>query len=203
MQARGQATFERILDATAVLLDQAGVEAITTNQIARAARVNVATLYQYFPNKQSVLLALYTRQYDTRIDLGERKIRGLGQAPDWRKALQSAVQAVAEAHASTPGAVALRQAMRSSPELLAHDQQMSARIAESLCDELVAAGLRGERAALIARCATETLEALLDLWTLDARGKDDRILAEAKAMLTAYLAPHLDRDGRANGRRVK
>ncbi|MCE3286104.1 MAG: hypothetical protein K0R70_2360, partial [Steroidobacteraceae bacterium] len=31
MQARGQATFERILDATAELLDKVGTESLTTN----------------------------------------------------------------------------------------------------------------------------------------------------------------------------
>ncbi len=67
MQARGQATFEGILDATAGLLDKVGGDKVTTNLIARAAGVNVATLYQYFPNKQAVLLELFKRQSEARI----------------------------------------------------------------------------------------------------------------------------------------
>jgi hypothetical protein len=51
MQARGQATFERILDATARLLDEVGTEALTTNLIARTADVNVATLYPVLPEQ--------------------------------------------------------------------------------------------------------------------------------------------------------
>ena len=72
MQARGQATFDRILDATAQLLEKVGTDALTTNLIAKAADVNVATLYQYFPNKQAVLLSLFERQSEARIALGER-----------------------------------------------------------------------------------------------------------------------------------
>ena len=62
LQSRGQATFERILDATARLLDEVPTEAITTNLMAKAAGINVATLYQYFPNKQAVMLALFLRE---------------------------------------------------------------------------------------------------------------------------------------------
>ena len=83
MQARGQATFERILDATAQLLEKVGTDTLTTNLIARAATVNVATLYQYFPNKQAVLLALFQRQSEARIELGERLLGGFADAPDW------------------------------------------------------------------------------------------------------------------------
>src|SRR5512133_2212831 len=59
VQARGQATFERILDTTADLLESVGAEVLTTNLVAKTAGVNVATLYQYFPNKQAVLLSLF------------------------------------------------------------------------------------------------------------------------------------------------
>src|SRR5678816_2616402 len=76
MQARGQATFDRILDATAQLLEKVGTDALTTNLIAKAADVNVATLYQYFPNKQAVLLSLFERQSEAQIQLGERMLQG-------------------------------------------------------------------------------------------------------------------------------
>ena len=41
-----------------------GVEAVTTQEIARAAGVPVASLYQYFADKEDVLLALATRDMD-------------------------------------------------------------------------------------------------------------------------------------------
>src|SRR6187455_1666289 len=118
MQARGQATFDRILDATAQLLEKVGTEALTTNLIARTADVNVATLYQYFPNKQAVLLALFKRHNETRADIGQRSISGMARSPDWRRMIAKAIDGVAEARRSMGGAAALRLAMRSSPELL-------------------------------------------------------------------------------------
>lgn len=57
-QARAQLTVQRILAAARALVADQGVEALTTNRIAEAAHVNIATLYQYFPNKEAVLDAL-------------------------------------------------------------------------------------------------------------------------------------------------
>ena len=193
LQARGQATFERILDATARLLEEVGTEGISTNLIAKAAGVNVATLYQYFPNKQAVLLALFQRQSDQRIDIGESMVEGMGGKRDWRHQLGEAIDAIAELRRSEPGATALRQAMRSSPDLLAHDVHGNLHAARRLADELVDAGVATpEEAKLVARCTMEVLTSLLDMWAVESGGRDNRIVDQVKAMLEGYLAPYLD-----------
>ncbi|MEY2921195.1 MAG: Transcriptional regulator [Pseudomonadota bacterium] len=196
MQARGHATFEGILDATAGLLDDVGGDKVTTNLIARAAGINVATLYQYFPNKQAVLLELFKRQSEARIQLGKSRIAGASGADDWRRIIGNAVQSVAQARAAMPGTVALRQAMRSSPELLEHEQLYSQHMAAALAAELQAVGVKRDRAMLVARCAVETLTALLDLWSIETSGRDDRVIDEAKALIVAYLAPYFDKGSR-------
>ncbi|MFY8210340.1 MAG: TetR/AcrR family transcriptional regulator [Caulobacter sp.] len=61
-QPRSEATVEAILEATFQLLEQGGVEALTTNHIAERAGVSVGTLYQYFEGKQAILAALAQRQ---------------------------------------------------------------------------------------------------------------------------------------------
>ncbi len=57
-QARARLTVERILAAARELVAADGVDALTTNRVAEAAHVNIATLYQYFPHKEAVLDAL-------------------------------------------------------------------------------------------------------------------------------------------------
>ena len=89
-QQRALESCEAIFEATAQLLQQGGLAALSTNRIAERAGVSVGTLYQYFPHKQAILLAL-----------GQREIA----------ALRSAVgQALAEADANTapPGPLVLR-----------------------------------------------------------------------------------------------
>lgn len=194
LQARGQATFERILDATARLLDDVGTEGISTNLIAKAAAVNVATLYQYFPNKQAVLLALFQRQSDQRIDIGAGMVEGpVGGKRDWRQVLGEAIEAMADLRRNEPGATALRQAMRSSPDLRAYDAQANLHAARRLADELVNAGTATlEEAKLVARCAIEVIASLLDMWAVESGSKDNRIVEQVKAMLEGYLAPYLE-----------
>lgn len=199
LQARGQATFEAILDATANLLEQVAGERLTTNLISRAANVNVATLYQYFPNKQSVLLELFRRQSGRQIELSDSRLTGLHEASDWRRVIGDMIDDITKARASTPGTAALRQLMRSSPDLLAHEQTYSKHMAATLAHELRSAGVKREQALLVARCAIEALTALLDWWLIETAGRDNRVVAEAKALVVHYLAPHLGQKSRKGG----
>lgn len=51
VQSRSQATVEAVLQATAYILVRDGYARLTTNRIAERAGVNIASLYQFFPNK--------------------------------------------------------------------------------------------------------------------------------------------------------
>ncbi|SEG33842.1 transcriptional regulator, TetR family [Bryocella elongata] len=57
LQARSAATVEAILEATIQVLVAVGKERLTTTLVAQRAGVSVGTLYQYFPNKTSLLQA--------------------------------------------------------------------------------------------------------------------------------------------------
>ena len=57
-QERSRQMVAAILDATARVLREGGVDALSTNRVATVAGVSVGSLYQYFPNKESLLLAL-------------------------------------------------------------------------------------------------------------------------------------------------
>lgn len=60
-QARSKASFAAIVDAAARLLREQGYEALTTNHIAEQAGVGIATLYEFFPNKEAVVAELAAR----------------------------------------------------------------------------------------------------------------------------------------------
>ncbi len=61
-QSRSQEKVQRILDSTRQLLIDGGGSAsanLTTHRIAKKAGIAVGTVYQYFPNVESVLYAIY------------------------------------------------------------------------------------------------------------------------------------------------
>jgi AcrR family transcriptional regulator len=57
-QERAKATVDAILRAAAHILRTQGYEAMSTNQVAKKAGVSIGSLYQYFPSKESLVLAL-------------------------------------------------------------------------------------------------------------------------------------------------
>jgi AcrR family transcriptional regulator len=63
-QDRAKATVDAILQAAAYILVKDGWEGFTTNRVAERAGVNVASLYQYFPNKESIAVELQRRHIE-------------------------------------------------------------------------------------------------------------------------------------------
>ncbi|MFK8850200.1 TetR/AcrR family transcriptional regulator [Streptomyces sp. Ac-502] len=79
-QARAEATRQRILTAAARVFAEYGYAAGTTNRIAERARVSIGSLYQYYPNKDAILVELVTRHLDAGIAAAGRHQDG--EAPE-------------------------------------------------------------------------------------------------------------------------
>ena len=57
-QIRSKLMFDSILEASTRVLEEVSFEKFTTNRVAEAAGISIGSLYQYFPNKQSILIEL-------------------------------------------------------------------------------------------------------------------------------------------------
>ena len=57
-QMRSKLMFDNILKASTRVLEEVSFEKFTTNKVAEAAGISIGSLYQYFPNKQSILIEL-------------------------------------------------------------------------------------------------------------------------------------------------
>jgi AcrR family transcriptional regulator len=197
-QARGIATFNAILDAAARLLQEGSFEILNTNLVAEVAGVNIATLYQYFPSKEAILLELFRRDTDERMAAGLVALGEADGSSDWRALVSDTLEVLIAHRRSQPATAALRRAMRSLPELQAYERETmlaGARFVSAMLTR--GAGIEPDRAELKGLCLMETVTALLDLWSLgyarDDGARDDRIIEELKSIVVAYLAPLLDR----------
>lgn len=63
-QARARFTVETILEAASEILRVEGVDAVTTRRIAARAGVSVGAVYQYFPDKEAILMEISKRIMD-------------------------------------------------------------------------------------------------------------------------------------------
>lgn len=77
-QLRAAFTVNAILEGAANILECQGFEGYTTNEIAARAGVSIGSLYQYFPNKDAVTIALIEREVEGMVD---EVIAALGMTP--------------------------------------------------------------------------------------------------------------------------
>ena len=86
-----QAVREATLDATARLVAERGLTSVTMSAIATEAGIGRATLYKYFPDVETILVAWHERQVSSHL---EDLARIRGQAAPGRR-----LEAVLEAYA--------------------------------------------------------------------------------------------------------
>jgi AcrR family transcriptional regulator len=60
-QERSRATVDALIEATARILVREGFDRASTNRIAQEAGVSIGSLYQYFPSKEALVVALIER----------------------------------------------------------------------------------------------------------------------------------------------
>ncbi|WP_174160849.1 TetR/AcrR family transcriptional regulator [Rhizobium rhizogenes] len=99
-QARSRATVETILQAGARVLSDEGWAGFTTNRIADLAGVSIGSLYQYFPDKLSLVDAIRRRHLDDCIAV-MRTSKAEGLSPV--QFVSNLVRAMIAAHSTYPG----------------------------------------------------------------------------------------------------
>lgn len=154
--------MRRILDATLALLAREGVEGLTTNRIAAEARLSVASLYRFFPNKHAVIYAAYgewIEELSARIaDLVARWRPILDGAPDrWPAAAEAIAAVLGESRRGARVEYELLRAMFSHGELRARDEVHTSELAAQVAGLMRLAGATApdERLAALAAFANE------------------------------------------------
>ena len=71
-QKRSKLMVDNILEASIRVLKHHPYQQFTTNRVAEAAGISIGSLYQYFPNKQSILLELEIRAVNEMIENVEK-----------------------------------------------------------------------------------------------------------------------------------
>jgi AcrR family transcriptional regulator len=78
VQQRAHRQRDKILKATSELLENVGVDELTTIRVAEAVGISVGTLYHYFPNKHAILHSLAENWIETVLqgleDIGQRDL---------------------------------------------------------------------------------------------------------------------------------
>ena len=101
VQDRAQETVNAILDAVIRLLKRGSASTITTNSIAEAAGVSIGSVYQYFPNKRAIFIAMHERHIEQVDRVLQRKLsESAGEPLD--RLVSNLMEGMIEVHASDP-----------------------------------------------------------------------------------------------------
>lgn len=99
-QERSRQLVRKVLEAAAGLLEEGGYDDLTTRHVAEGAGVSVGSLYQYFPNKESLVQALLVEHLQQAVALRppalDRDDLPLGER------IRSVVDWFLAAHAASP-----------------------------------------------------------------------------------------------------
>ncbi|WP_182347819.1 TetR/AcrR family transcriptional regulator [Tomitella gaofuii] len=190
-QKRAKRTVASILDATADLLVAGGMDAVNTNAVAKAAGVNVSTLYAYFPDKTAIVAQLAQRFEDERAAYVSAVAPNLAGA-DWREWFAEVIDRLARFRVETRAAVAIRKAVMGDTELRHIDQESTASATEKIIGGLRAhnPALTEERARLIGSVVVRTITEIVDA-AFAAEPPDSGMLDELKLLVVRYLEPYL------------
>jgi AcrR family transcriptional regulator len=102
-QERSRLTVEALLDAAAQVFERHGYAAGTTNRIAERAGVSIGSLYQYFPNKDAILVALVERHLEEGAAALGPVLAGLAaDAPPVEDGMRRLVEAMVALHRDRP-----------------------------------------------------------------------------------------------------
>lgn len=106
IQRRSSERIELLLDAAAALIDDHGIDGVTTSAVAKRSSSSVGVVYRYFPNIQTLLRALAARNLERYLDKVWHGIENSGPEP-W-SSFDSTLDVFVELVRTEPGFRALR-----------------------------------------------------------------------------------------------
>ena len=184
-QIRATERQAHFLESAATLFARKGYEAVTMTEVAKHAHASIGALYDYFPNKQSLAVALATK-YTEEGDVYWPERLEATTASTAEFMAQSLVDGILEFVRERPAYPLLLGIASQSPRTPAARQPLRAAIAGALrkMDGLLAP----EAALFHAEVVIELLKALLSLYSRStSSGQKENIIACFKGLLAQLL----------------
>jgi len=191
VQERSRRRVQRILTAARELLESGGGDAVTTRAIAERAGVPVATVYQFFPNRDAIFHEVLQDLLDRRAADGHAVLAQMKPT-----SIADVVHGLFEFHRSYllehPQMGTLFYGSRRSG-LLTDPRELRSEVADSVHAAMIAWGLLPpDIDPLVTAMAIELGDHVLELAHRDGTGLDLAVLAEGERVMISYLQSYVD-----------
>jgi AcrR family transcriptional regulator len=186
---------ERILRAADEVVVSSGVEALSTREVARQADIPVATLYQYFADRDAIVAALIDRHVssmDARIATALTELSSYSV----RSIVETTVAAYRADYRERPSYVVLWFQGRLNAEIAALIRERDEGLADAFYQFAVEEGLlHRDTDPVTIRLSFELADRFLEVaYRYDLEG-DDRVVAEGIEMIVGHLERHATEAG--------
>jgi AcrR family transcriptional regulator len=187
VQRRSRERVERILRAAEQLVVSSGVEALSTRAVAERARIPVATLYQYFADRDAIIAALIERHV---LSMDERIAAALQSLSSYsvRSIVETTVDAYRADYRERPSYVVLWFQGRLSADIARFIRDRDDLLADAFHRFATELGLlRPDTDPLVIKLCFELADRFLEVaYRHDLLG-DDRVVGEGVEMIIAHL----------------
>jgi AcrR family transcriptional regulator len=194
VQQRSVETFELILDVTAKLLGDVGVERLSTNMVCEKAGISPPALYRYFPNKYAILkelgerlMACQNRAYREWLE-AEQKLDYDGSREATTRGLRDMQSRINAATMAFPGSAWIMRALRAVPTLRHIRLDSHESVTETSYEALRGRYPHADEAALrlSMRLSTEVMYAATEMVIDNPQLDGDLINTEVAEMIVRY-----------------
>lgn len=187
VQRRSRERVERILGAAEKLVVSSGVEALTTRAVARRADVPVATLYQYFADRDAIVTALIDRHISSMDGRIAQALAAL-RTYSIRSIVETTVAAYRDDYREHPSYVVLWFQGRMSAEIAAFIRARDELLADQFHRFATEAGLlRRDTNRLVLRLCFELADRFLEVAYRHELHGEDRVVNEGIEMVVFHL----------------
>ncbi|GAA3503211.1 hypothetical protein GCM10019016_103210 [Streptomyces prasinosporus] len=186
IDAHRAAVRAAVLDATAALVAEHGLASVTMSRIAKDSGIGRATLYKYFPDVESILLAWHERQIGHHL---EHLVQVRDQSADAGERLQAVLRAFAllthdTGHHHESGLAAF---LHRGPQVAQAQGQLHSMLEELLADGARHGSVRGDVAP--GELASYCLHALAAAGALPSQAAVHRLVTVTLAGVRPAAAP--------------
>jgi AcrR family transcriptional regulator len=190
VQQRSTQRVTLLLNAAAAIIDENGIDGLTTSEVATRADSSVGVVYRYFPNIQSLLRALATRNLERFTGAIYDSIGS--DSVHWRDALDIAIDAFIAFNREEPGFRALRFGDVIDHRFLEPEFSNNGVLARAFVGLLAEKYefTPDEQFVFDLEVVVEIADALLQRAFLYDKQGDDRFIARAREVSGDYLRNH-------------
>ena len=188
-QARSIQKFDFIVEAATRILSESGYAALTTNEVAKISGVSIGSVYEYFRNKDEIVLVIV----DRHLTAAENAVASFDfqDAQNWslEQVVNSLVSGFIVLHKDDPR---LHRVLSSEVPLTNQQLRRRQKLEENLIFA-VASVLKGRvpNPAVQGTLLVQATDSLIHKWLLDFEGAPvpaDVMQLELEKMLLSYLA---------------